>query len=135
LPIPAQARAVDWYLATRAWLLGARIDFDHEPRMLYRQHSGNMTVVRPPYSADQIARDTRLVLEHLSLVLSAAPEGALSNRLIEVESAQRDVLAFKASVVDHQDRLARYVEKLNAMPLSPSWWGHVAQPALCDFWR
>ncbi len=41
LPIPASAVLVDWFLATRAWLLGARLTFDHVPRMDYRQHSTN----------------------------------------------------------------------------------------------
>ena len=49
LPIPADAVLVDWFLATRAWLMGARMAFDPEVEMDYRQYGGNMARVGPPF--------------------------------------------------------------------------------------
>ena len=70
LPIPATAVLVDWFLATRAWLLGARLTFDHVPRMDYRQHPTNTARVRFPFSPDQVISDTALVRQHFQLVLA-----------------------------------------------------------------
>ena len=39
LPIPTEAELMDWLLAVRSLALGARLQFDPEPRMWYRQYS------------------------------------------------------------------------------------------------
>jgi hypothetical protein len=57
LPIPASAWAVDWFLATRAWLLGATIEADPVVRMDYRQHGANMASVRPPFDEARVRVD------------------------------------------------------------------------------
>ena len=70
LPIPRDAVLVDWFLATRAWLLGAKMSFDRVPRMDYRQHSANTARVRFPFSGDQVVSDTALVQRHFELLLA-----------------------------------------------------------------
>src|SRR6201999_564792 len=64
LPIPKDAVLVDWYLATRAWLFGAKLSFDREVRMSYRQYGANTARVRLPFSCDQILSDSALVRRH-----------------------------------------------------------------------
>lgn len=134
LPIPAAARSVDWYLATRAWLLGATIDLDPVARMDYRQHDANMTVVRPPFDADQVRSDTGRVLDHLALMRGTADAAARPDRIRMLEAAAADVAAFRAHVAEVPAQLRTYVERLNRLPWSPRWWAHVARPELRALW-
>ena len=55
---------LDWLLATRASLGGWRLGHDPSARMLYRVHGNNVVNVVPPFTGDQIRRNTRLVLDH-----------------------------------------------------------------------
>lgn len=131
LPIPTGAVLVDWFLATRAWLLGARLAFDPAVRMHYRQHAANTVRVCPPYTARQVARDAGLVQQHFRHVLGAGPEGGVPARWAHLESTAQDVDAFCERVVARPDRLARYVRQLNALEPAPVWWTWVAHPC----WR
>jgi len=135
LPIPAAAEAVDWYLATRAWLLGATIHADPVARMDYRQHGSNMTVVRPPFSEAQLRHDTARVLAHLALAASAVPEGARPDRVRALAAATAEVTAFLQGVVDAPERLSAYARRLEGLTWPSSWWSHVAHPELADMWR
>lgn len=134
LPVPASARAVDWFLATRAWLAGATIAVDPEPRMRYRQHGANMTVVRPPFREAQVRRDAAHVAAHLALVRSAPGERPRPDRLAAVAAAAAEVDAFTRVVVDDPHLLGRYVRRLEALTWPSSWWAHVAHPSLRAWW-
>ena len=79
LPIPADVALVDWFLATKAWLMGARLAFDPVVRMDYRQHGANMAPIRFPFDANQVIRDTKKVREHYRL-LQASPNGECAAR-------------------------------------------------------
>jgi len=133
LPLPPGALAVDWYLATRAWLLGAAFDADAELRMDYRQHGANTTVVRPPFDAATLRRDTARVEAHLALATAPLP-GARADRVAELEAARAEVAAFRARVVDDRATLDAYVAALDALPWPPRWWSHVARPELRALW-
>jgi len=134
LPIPTAAFAPDWYLATKAWLNGARMEFDPVPRMSYRRHGRNMVAVGPPYSAEQVRRDTTRVLEHFRLVLldssgeqSAARREKLWRALLETETFLRKVVLSPTALAD-------YVSRLNDIAVDMTWWSHVASPALRKMW-
>ena len=135
LPIPAAAELVDWYLATRAWLLGAAIHADPVARMDYRQHGSNMTVVRPPFSEAQVRHDTARVLAHLALVMSTVQEEAQPGRVRALAAATADVALFRRRVVGSPERLSSYVRRLDGLTWPSSWWSHVARPELADMWR
>ena len=135
LPIPATAEAVDWYLATRAWLLAATVHADPVARMDYRQYGSNMTVVRPPFGEAQVRRDTARVLAHLALAASAVPEDALPERVRALAAATAEVGAFRQRVVAAPERLSAYVRRLEGLAWPKAWWSHVASPALADMWR
>ena len=134
LPIPPGAVLVDWLLATRAWLLGARLSFDHEPRMDYRQHSANMALVRLPFSTKQVVSQTRLVRQHLQLVLEHPPQGYLPDRFFELKRVAKEIEGFHERVVLNTAKLESYVEAFNAAAPPLVWWAGVAYPALKHMW-
>jgi hypothetical protein len=135
LPIPANVVLVDWFLATKAWLYGARIDFDSVIRMDYRQHGANMVRVRSPFSRDEIIRDTERVRQHFQIIRAIPMSEAMSGRLAEVEQVTADVEEFYNKIVLQPIQLERYVHRLNALNLIPLWWSCVANPSLQQMWK
>jgi hypothetical protein len=134
-PIPANAVLVDWFLATRAWLLGATLAFDRVPRMDYRQHPANTARVRLPFSRDQVISDTALVRRHYQLVLAESTCDFVAGRYAELRRAARALEEFHQNVVRHPAQLDAYVEALNALAPPPLWWSSVAYPALEPTWK
>ena len=135
LPIPPGAVLIDWYLATRAWLLGAKLVFDRVPRMNYRQHSSNMARVRFPFSRDQVVSETALVRSHFALVQSELSPDFLPDRYAQLRQVAQDVEEFYQCVVSDRVQLERYVVELNALRPAPLWWSCVANPALGHMWN
>ncbi|HVP13534.1 MAG TPA: hypothetical protein VMV94_20335 [Phycisphaerae bacterium] len=134
LPIPPDCRLVDWYLATLAWAMGAKLSFDRACGGAYRLHSGSMAVIRPPFTAGGILATTENVLNHYACVLGSAvglPDSCL-NRL---EAARRDVQAFHAAIARDGEMLDRYVSALNDLRCDHVWWSCVAHPGLESIWR
>ncbi len=134
LPIPARVEIVDWYLATRAWLCGFRLDFDDGAHMDYRQHGNNMVCVQGPFTPEQIRRDTERVLHHFEMVQQVPLEGALVARRKRLAEVAADVERFQHVVLADGERLERYVKALNTLQSQPLWWVSVAHPALHTFW-
>jgi hypothetical protein len=135
LPVPATIALVDWFLATKAWLMGARLAFDPVVRMDYRQHGANMAPIRFPFDANQVIRDTKKVREHYRLLQAARMENVLPDRWAQVQEAATDVQLFSEQVASHPGRLVNYVSKLNALEPEVVWWWDVAQPALQWMWK
>ncbi len=135
LPIPSEAVLVDWFIATRAWLLGAKIEFDREARMDYRQYPQNMALVRPPFTAQQVAAATALVRQHFRLVLQAPLSGSIEGRYLQVERTANDVEEFSERIISDPIRLAHYVTAYNSLDLPQIWWSCVANPALSHLWK
>jgi hypothetical protein len=134
LPIPAAAVLVDWFLATRAWLLGAKLFFDRVPRMDYRQHPSNTARVRSPFSQDQVISDTALVRRHFQLLLAEPASDYVVERYVALRKVTSEVEEFHQQVVLHPKNLDGYVEALNALQPAPLWWSCVAYPALRQMW-
>jgi hypothetical protein len=135
LPISPAALLVDWFLATRAWLLGARLAFDRAPGMDYRQHPNNTARLRFPIVADQVISDTDLVRRHLKLVLAEPRREFLTDRLAALTSLSEEIEKFHEEVVLHSRRLRDYVRALNHLRPAPLWWSSVANPALKHMWK
>jgi hypothetical protein len=135
LPIPAEAVLVDWFLATRAWLLGANMTFDRVPRMDYRQHPANTARVRYPLSGDQVVSDTALVQRHFELMLADPRPEFLAERYGALRKAAREVEVFQRYIVSSSRKLDGYVEALNALQPPPLWWTCVAYAGLEDMWN
>jgi hypothetical protein len=134
LPIPAATVLVDWYLATRAWLFGARFAFGDRVEMDYRQYGANTARVRGPYSAAQVAEDTDRVAAHYRLVRASDLTGARPERLADLEAAAEEVDTFKARVVERDAVLGAYVAALNELGTTMLWWAWVAHPSLRHLW-
>jgi hypothetical protein len=134
LPIPAGAVLVDWFLATRAWLLGAKLAFDRVPRMDYRQHPANTARVRFPFNRDQVISDTALVRRHFQLLLAEPTRDFVADRVVALRRVTAEVEEFHQHIVLHPAQLDGYVQALNALQPAPLWWSCVAHPALGHMW-
>lgn len=134
LPLPASVEIVDWFLATRAWLLGATLGFDRTVHMDYRQHATNMTHIRPPFSRERVIRDTDRACRHFELICSVPLEGALEPRQNRLREVASDVGRFRAEIVRDERQLDTYVDALNSLDLPPLWWSSVAHPQLKHLW-
>lgn len=134
LPIPAHAVLVDWFLATRAWLCGARLGFDPEVRMDYRQHEANTARVRSPFTASQVREDADLVRQHFQILETSPMAEAVPGRLASTARIATDVEAFYREVVLEPEKLDHYVRSLNALEMAPVWWSSVAHPSLQYMW-
>jgi hypothetical protein len=134
LPIPREARIVDWYVASSVWLAGGRLAFDSYIGMDYRQHPANMTRIRPPYSATDVVRDTDIVLSHLQGLLDTRSASAVPERLNAVRDYREEVRAFRRRVVADDQTLQWYLDEINALNETWFWWSHVAHPSCRDAW-
>jgi hypothetical protein len=135
LPIPARVALVDWFLATRAWLLGARLAFDPVIRMDYRQHRTNMAPIRFPFDTNRVIHNTKRVQDHFCLLEAWPTENALPDRQAQVEEVAADVQLLSERVVSQPEKLGDYVRNLNTLPPQAVWWWDVAQPALQWMWK
>jgi len=135
LPIPDGVALIDWFLATKAWLKGAKLAFDPTVRMEYRQHGKNMAPIRFPFDTNQVLRDTRKVLDHYRLFQTSPMENVLADRWAQVQEAAADVQLFSEQVVSRPETLENYVRNLNTLEPQVVWWWDVAQPALQWMWQ
>jgi hypothetical protein len=135
LPISTSAVAVDWLLATRAWLLGATMHFDPIVRMDYRQHGENIVRTVGPFDDAQIVRDTELVLHHYELVEAQADPRYLPERVAELRAARGEAVQFCREVIRSRPALAEYRRAINQMQIPPLWWSSVAHPGLRHMWH
>ncbi len=133
LPVPAGVTLVDWFLATRAYLIGARLHFDSAVHMAYRQYADNTARVLPPFTPAQITRSAGLVAEHLRFVLNHPPE-PLAHSLEPYRERLLEVERFSAAL--EGGHLTAYTEALNAraQPVY-HWWEYVAHKELYDLWN
>lgn len=134
LPIPADTVAVDWLLASRAWLLGARLAFDPVPRMDYRQHPANTARLRFPMGPNQVVSDTELVRRHFQVLLGEPGCGFLPHRKAALRAIAAEIEEFYRRIVLQPNRLDTYVEALNTLRPAPLWWSCVGHPALMHMW-
>ena len=134
MPIPGDVEIVDWFLATRAWLLGANIAFDSTVAMDYRQHESNMTQVRAPFDHAQVKRDTERARHHFRIVKSSSISGTIKQRVDELESVARDIEMFAERILSNPARFDHYLRGLNSLKSEPLWWLCVAPPALKHHW-
>ena len=135
LPIPHAAVLVDWFLATRAWLSGAKIHFDETVRMDYRQHGTNTASIRFPFDASRVIQDTEKVLEHFRLLQSSPMEDRLPDRWAQTQQTAKEVQLFSEQVVSQPAKLEHYVRNLNTLQPQAIWWWDVAHPALQWMWE
>ena len=145
LPLPREVAVVDWLVATRASLAGARLAFDSAPRMAYRQYPDNTARVLPPFTPQGILTATRYVQEHFRHVLAApvGPGAAPFER--RAATVQRFAEQVQGNLVEddlvendlpENDLLTTYTRDLNRrrQPVY-LWWEGVAHEELSDLWN
>jgi len=134
LPVPPEEELVDWFLATRAWLMGAGMSFDPVARMYYRQHETNTARVKPPFGTKQVAQDTERVMRHFQVMQAFPLASARGDRAVTLERTARDIETFHRLIVLQPARLEKYVQALNALEIAPIWWSCVANHSLKHMW-
>jgi hypothetical protein len=134
LPVPEDCVLFDWLLASRAWLMGASLGFDLEPRMRYRQYPGNTADVLGPSTPAGVRLATDLVRTHYSHLLRGITDGA-GPRQKALLIAQAAVEQFARWSSESEVALERYVTQLNALPRRYLWWWSVAHPELEHLWK
>ena len=133
LPVPFNCILVDWYLATRSWLSGARLGFDPSIQMAYRQHGQNMASPLPPFTPARILAATRYVRQHYATMLQVIQPGDL--RRVDFEKMYNHIGEFYGTIHSRTDVLERYTAALNQLPGRSVWWACVAHPELEELWR
>jgi tRNA nucleotidyltransferase/poly(A) polymerase len=133
LPLTPTNPLVDWVFATRAWALGARLAFDQEPRMAYRQYARNIAHVLGPFSARQVVYATERVRLHYASELAGwsyplHQRAALLAAQAEVEQFYRFITAADAN-------LEQYITALNQLQPKYVWWWAIAHPDLEELWK
>lgn len=134
LPFPENCILLDWFIATKALNNSAVPYFDKQVRMLYRQHSLNTARVLPPFSHEQILLSTKRVLDHYTCVLAHIPNLSLKFKE-KIILAQAEVAEFNISILESEELLQLYMNKLNDLATDHIWWSCVANPQLEDLWK
>lgn len=134
MPLPEKCILGDWYLATKAWGAGFRLDFDFNAGVSYRQYSSNTAKVLPPFTAEQVIKATHLVLDHYEFMMNYIHEFPLEKQHA-VKNAAVDVTAFYNAMNTSADLLERYVQEFNNLPPAYIWWACVDNPQLRRGWQ
>lgn len=132
LPLP-QVVAADWFLATAAWLGGARLALDRAPLMLYRQYGDNTAKVVPPFTAVDVRAATEVVLTHQHAVAAHLAAAAGPHRAA-LDEARLATERFAVAIAD-PGLLEAYTAALDRLPPPRVWWTIVAHPELEDLWN
>lgn len=133
LDIPEACELVDWFLITRAWLLGADIHFDSVARMSYRQYDKNSVKILPPFSAVDILKATRRVSRHFFYILEKTDikENQMTRSL---RARKKQIDQFENTTLNNKVLLEQYVNSLNKLSHDILWWACVANPNLEKIW-
>lgn len=132
LPVPPDAVAVDWYVATRVRQLGSAMAFDPRSLADYRQHGGTTTRVHPPFSERHVAHAAEVAEAHLASLEFGGADPLSSN----LRRRQQDLATFRSWTVERPEHVRRYVEALNVgTRRTYAWWEIVAQRELEHLWK
>lgn len=134
LPFDDGCCLIDWLLATRAMSYDARITFNPEPLMAYRQYEANTAPVTGPFTPAGVSTAAGRVLGHYRRALSEG--GFLSPPLVrQLTAARSRLLRFLEWAHGSPVRLKVYTAALNALPVRGVWWWCVANPELEHIWN
>lgn len=128
LPYTDDVELMDWYVATKAWLLNATLAFDPEPRMYYRQYDENMAGVMGPFTLERIRADIPRVLRHYQLVMRSDLREAIPERLRALAEARSRLCQYWTAIQRQPERLDEHARSLNFDGRIPMWWEWVTAP-------
>lgn len=134
LPLPSNCVLVDWLFATRAHAKQTKTSYDYTPRMVYRQHSGSITRIIPPFSRSNIIDGCKLTLQHYSIAIEESFERyPLLTR--ELQLREKEVKEFMFAIQQSNSIMQKYLDALNVLPLGFVWWDYIAHPKLEKIWQ
>ena len=122
---------VDWLVALKALAKNANLFFDGQAHMLYRQYDNNTARVLSPYTAEQVAKSTALVLKHYEYALNSTVIQEDLSFYVLLEKRQKEVKQFSSL---SQKGLEHYITELNKLEDVFLWWECVAHPDLESLW-
>lgn len=134
LPIHKKAKAADWYLITKAILKKAKISYDIQSRMYYRQHGNNIAPIVSPFNAKQILNASTIILNHYEVML----EDLDNNHIViktKIKIQKERVHRFLSSLESSEEIMNHYLEYLNSNKIVHPWWNFVAHPELEEIWK
>ncbi len=134
LPIPYDCEIVDWYVATMAWARGARLSFDSQTGVAYRQHEANVAPLGGDATEARVLWETDKVVHHYEVVLRRRAD-MLPERRRAIEVAASEASAFARTITTQRFVLRRYICALNNMQLTGLWWERVADTSLRRIWQ
>lgn len=133
LPVPHGCCLMDWFVATRGWLLKARMSFDYSPNMVYRQYSSNTAKVIPPFEKNEVLGATAYVKDHYNYILKSSDDIPLREQKM-LTDALKEVETFYNCLVSSGEVAGKYIEALNKQDLDFIWWNSIAHPELKQFY-
>lgn len=133
LPFPKECVMLDWFMATKAWLIGSKIKRSSTPQMSYRQHASNTARVLSPFTAEQILKGCSLLQLHYTLLNTCVLQDYPSKAGL-FNIAHRDLDIF-ISAMENPETLNRYVQELNNLDEEHIWWSWIAHSELEEIWK
>lgn len=133
MPFPPECVMLDWFMATKAWLLGARIKTTAKQLMQYRQHPENTARVVPPFTKEQVLKAGNLVELHYSLLQTHILQFFCEKA--EPFITANDNLKIFMDSMESPDILDNYVKNLNKLEEKHIWWSWIAHPKLEKIWK
>ena len=92
--------------------MGAKLGFDHTPRMFYRQYAYNVARVLQPFNELMYRLRHQSSRSHRCLLRDEQKRaGKMQTALVEFSSAE----AFNQSICSSAETLRRYIHSLNRM--------------------
>ena len=133
MEFPSECVIYDWFIATKAWLSGAKMGTSSEVLMNYRQHASNIANVLPPFTGEQILKAIDLLFLHYEMVFRYILPVYPSKKQIFVKA--NDNLTFFAKAIVQDKKLEDYVYSLNNLNVQHTWWSWIAHPRLEKIWK
>lgn len=128
IPLPENIQLIDWYLASRAWLLNARIHYDERCLMAYRQYANNIARILPPFTEQGLSKAFSLVLTHYETLRPYALEN--THALSALDEAVTTVAQNQQRFENDSHWRTAYLQYLNETTKTPwLWWHYLTQPA------
>ena len=119
---------LDWFLATRAWLHGARFGFDPIARMNYRQYGANTAGVLGPFTAERLRSDIPRVLNHYDVVRRSDLGGVIPARLDALMEIHQRLSTYWHQVQERPELLETHAQSLDFEGRVPMWWEWATAP-------
>ncbi len=129
IDIPCQTIMMDWLVVLKALVnQNARLYFDHDIHMAYRQYAKNVNNIISPLSSGNIIRASKLLLDHQLI---------LEKELHDIEPFKKHFATVDlfAEYISNEANLANYLRELNSQKQVFYWFEQIAYQELEYLWN